>query len=102
MYGLIFAQHELKRVWLVVTAFFALLVLGPFGLLHQALYYVFPPLWFIRHTHQFVEFLIMALLYFYVLGADRVIQHLRAPSYDVRAISGALVSRWLTAKTSYR
>lgn len=78
LYGMFFSQHELKRVWILVTSLFALLILGPVGLLHQWLYYILPPLWFVRHTHQFVNFFIFGLLFFYVVGADRIIRRLLA------------------------
>lgn len=70
--GVIAGTHELKRVWLFVLAATALLMLGPAGGLHKALYYVYPPMWFVRHTHTFVLFFIFSLLFFYVIGLNHL------------------------------
>ena len=70
--GIIAGRHEHKRIWLVVLAGFGFLLLGPIGGLYWLLYQVYPPLWFVRHTHTFVSFFLLALLYFYVLGANRI------------------------------
>ena len=62
--GLIAGRHDLKRVWLLILVCFALIMLGPPGGLHRLLYYIYPPMWFVRHTHTFVLFFTFALLYF--------------------------------------
>lgn len=36
------------------------------------LYYVFPPLWMVRHMHMFALFFIFAFLYFYILGSNHI------------------------------
>ncbi len=70
--GLIAGKHDLKRVWLLILVCFALIMLGPPGGLHRLLYYLYPPMLFVRHTHAFVLFFTFALLYFYVLGLNHI------------------------------
>ena len=70
--GLVAGRHDLKRLWLLILISFGLLMLGPPGGLHRLLYYIYPPMWFVRHTHTFVLFFIFAFLYFYVLGFNRI------------------------------
>ena len=70
--GLISGRHDLKRVWLLILVCFALLMLGPLGVLHRLLYYIYPPMWFVRHTHTFVLFFMFALLYFYIIGLNHI------------------------------
>ena len=70
--GLIAGRHDLKRVWLLILVCFALIMLGPPGGLHRLLYYIYPPMWFVRHTHTFVLFFTFALLYFYIIGANHI------------------------------
>ena len=71
--GLVLGKHDLKSVWTIVGGGFALLMLGPSGGLHRLLYYVYPPLWFVRHTHSFVLFFVFVALYFYVIGANELV-----------------------------
>jgi len=73
--GLVAGRGRLKRMWLLILAVFFFLSLGPDGGVHAALYWILPPLWFIRHTQDFSLFVALALLYFFVLGAE----HLLAP-----------------------
>ncbi len=70
--GFVIGSHKLKALWLFIAAGFGLLMLGPAGGLHRVLYYVYPPLWFIRHTHGFVLFFLFTVLYFYVLGFNHI------------------------------
>lgn len=70
--GIVAARDELKKVWLLLLAAFGLLMLGPYGVLHRVLYYVYPPVWFVRHTHAFVMFFVLSLLYFYVIGLNHL------------------------------
>lgn len=70
--GFVVGKHELKSVWLLIALGFGLLMLGPAGGLHRILYYVYPPLWFTRHMHIYVLFFLFAVLYFYVLGFNRI------------------------------
>jgi hypothetical protein len=71
--GLVAARHDLKRVWLLILISFGLLMLGPPGGLHRILYYIYPPMWFVRHTHAFVLSFTFALLYFYILGFNHIL-----------------------------
>lgn len=71
LWGLAVGQHPLKRVWLVSTLGFGLLMLGPSGGLHWLLR-IYPPLWVVRHTHVFASFFILGMLYFFVLGGNRL------------------------------
>ena len=70
--GFVAGRHELKSIWLLIASGFGLLMLGPAGGLHRILYYIYPPLWFTRHTHGFVLFFLFAVLYFYVLGFNHI------------------------------
>ncbi|MCP4369899.1 MAG: YfhO family protein [Deltaproteobacteria bacterium] len=70
--GLVFGRHDLKKSWFVIFVGFGLLILGPPGGVHRLLYYVYPPLWFVRHTHLFVLFFLFPFLYFYVLGFNHI------------------------------
>jgi len=70
--GMVAGKHDLKRVWLLVLIGFGLLMLGPAGGLHRLMYYIYPPMWFVRHTHSFVLIFIFAFLYFYILGFNHI------------------------------
>lgn len=70
--GLVAGRHDLKRLWLLILLAFGLLMLGPPGGLHRLLYYIYPPVWFLRHTHVFVLFFLFTLLYFYILGFNHI------------------------------
>jgi hypothetical protein len=76
--GMIAGRHSLKRVWMLALAALGLLALGPQAFLHAAVYWVFPPLWFVRNTHTLALFFVLALLYFYVLGCNRLLTIRRA------------------------
>jgi hypothetical protein len=70
--GMVAGKHDLKKIWLLLLAGFGLLMLGPPGGLHKLMYYIFPPMWFVRHTHSFVLIFLFALLYFYILGFNHI------------------------------
>jgi hypothetical protein len=71
--GLVAGRGPLKRVWMLTLVSVGLLTLGPQAFVHALLYWVFPPLWFVRNMHTLVLFFVLALLYFYVLGCNRVL-----------------------------
>lgn len=71
--GMVLGQEGLKKVWLTVMTGIALLMLGPAGLLHPVLFFVFPPLWFIRHTHIYALSLAFGWSYFLVLGLNIIL-----------------------------
>lgn len=71
--GMVAGQNSLKRAWMLTLVSLGLLLLGPPAFLHALLYWVFPPLWFARNTHTLVMFFVLALLYFYVLGCNRIL-----------------------------
>ena len=75
MLGLVAGRHDMKKLWLLILLCSGLLMLGPHGGLHRLLYYTYPPMWLVRHTHAFVLFFIFALLYFYVLGLNHLFPH---------------------------
>jgi len=72
LFGMIMGSHPLKKVWLIIMIGFGLLMLGPVGKLHLLLYHLYPPLWFVRHTHAFVLFFMFSIIYFYILGCNRI------------------------------
>jgi hypothetical protein len=84
--GFVAGRHALKTLWLVIAAGFGLLMLGPGGGLHRILYYVYPPLWFTRHTHGFVLFFLFAVLYFYVLGFNHLFSSWNSPLFPEDAV----------------
>jgi len=90
--GFVVGRHPLKTLWLLIAAGFGLLMLGPAGGLHRVLYHVYPPLWFIRHTHGFVLFFLFAVLYFYVLGFNHLFSSWNSPLFPEDAVrkGGAL------------
>lgn len=61
-----------RKLWLLMTLSFGLLMMGPPGGLHRVLFYIFPPLWFLRHTTLFVLFFQMGCLYFFVSGFEKI------------------------------
>lgn len=71
LYGLFQATHPLKPLWAGIGAFMFLMMLGPGGGLHWVAYHVLPPLWFIRNTEQLVNFFLLAVIFLYVIGANR-------------------------------
>lgn len=70
--GFIAGRHDLKNVWMLIAFGFALLIMGPAGGVHRGLYYLYPPLWFVRNMHALLFFFIFAFLYFYVLGFNYI------------------------------
>jgi len=73
MYGLVAGRHGLKWVWFLIWSTFGLLMLGPLGGLHRILFIFYPPLWFMRHTLVLALFFSLAMLYFYVIGCNRIL-----------------------------
>ncbi len=102
VWGLLAGTHPLKRVWLVIGIGFGLLMLGPAGGLHSLLFYLYPPLWFVRHTHALVLFFSVAVLYFYVLGCNRFIQEFPACLARFIEWQEGLASRVAEVKASLR
>jgi hypothetical protein len=66
-------------VWLTVTLAFGLLILGPAGGLHWALQFL-PPLRAVRHAANLVDFFVLGLVFFFVLGANRAIEWATQPA----------------------
>lgn len=85
IFGLVHGRHDLKRVWMVAGVGMGLLLLGPVGGLHPLLFHVYPPLWFVRHTHIMVSFFGLTVLFFFVLGCNRLTQYLSQSSVENRA-----------------
>ena len=77
LFGLFYGRDRLKKLWMAILLGFALLILGPSGILHGAVYPLFAPLWFARNMVVFVSFVTFALLYFYVLGANALLRRVR-------------------------
>ncbi len=80
--GLFFGKDFLKRVWIFLLIAFGLFMLGPPGYLHKFLYCIFPPLWFVRHTHTFVLFFMFPLLYFYILGCNFLLSNWKKSYFE--------------------
>lgn len=73
MWGLLAGEHRLKGVWLIIGIGFALLMLGPAGGLHNILFHLYPPLWFLRNTHGLVLYFSVSVLFFYVIGCNQIL-----------------------------
>lgn len=71
LYGLFQVTHPLKPLWVGIGAFMFLTMLGSGGGLHWVAYHSLPPLWFIRNTEQLVNFFQLAVIFLYVIGANR-------------------------------
>jgi hypothetical protein len=71
--GLFLVKHPMKGPWLLTLFVFGTLMLGPRTPVHWLFFQVYPPLWFERHTHQLASFFGLSLLFFFVIGADRVL-----------------------------
>ncbi len=84
LYGLFAGRHIYKRLWAFLGAGFGLLFLGPAGGLFWLLYQFFPPTWFNRHTHHYVDLVALSLLYFFVLGGNALLNGtgLRGAAFD--------------------
>jgi hypothetical protein len=88
--GLVAIGHPLKRVWVTVLAVFGLLMLGPLGGLYSFLAVVFPLVRFTRHTHTYAPYFQLAILFFFVLGADHLLRSLLGrPALAAPALVGA-------------
>jgi hypothetical protein len=68
--GIALGEEKLKKVWLTCLIAMGVLMLGPPGGLHHALFYVFPPLWYLRHLHSLVLIFDLCFLYFVALGIN--------------------------------
>lgn len=84
--GIFMGRHPLRRAWLLVLALFGLLMLGPLGGAQSFLSFVIPPVRLARHAHTYTPYFQLALLFFFVLGADRLLARLRSrPAPDIDA-----------------
>jgi len=90
LFGIVAGRHSLKRVWMLTLVAVGLLALGPQAFVHAALYLVFPPLWFARNTHTLALFFLLALLYFYVIGCNRLLGASSAPLFPATPAAGPL------------
>lgn len=88
--GLVAGRHDMKKVWLLIFLCFGLLMIGPAGKLHRLLYYIYPPMWFVRHTHTFVLFFLFALIYFYILGFNHIFNTWRSAIFGSDKPQGIL------------
>lgn len=96
LFGLWLGRHPLWRTWALVLGAFGLLMLGPLGGVQTFLAFVFPPLRLIRHSHTYTPYFQLALLFFFVLGADRLLAALRGRTGPAdRAPVGNHTPRWL-------
>ncbi len=93
--GLVAGRHDLKRLWLFILLSFGLLMLGPPGGLHRLLYYTYPPMWFVRHTHTFVLFFMFAFLYFYILGLNHIFSTLDRSVFEPPSSSTGILDRFI-------
>ncbi len=96
LFGVFAGRHPLRRAWLLVLGIFGLLMLGPLGGAQSFLSVVFPPVRLTRHTHTYTPYFQLALLFFFVLGADQLLARLRGRSASGdEAPDEAPPPRWL-------
>jgi hypothetical protein len=91
LFGMIMGSHPLKKVWLIIMIGFGLLMLGPVGKLHLLLYHVYPPLWFVRHTHAFVLFFMFSVIYFYILGCNKIYTIVTEQAFQKKSITSITI-----------
>jgi hypothetical protein len=98
LFGAFTVRHPLRRAWLLILGVFGLLMLGPLGGVQSFLSIVFPPVRLTRHTHTYTPYFQLALLFFFVLGADRLIALHRGLPHPGRSapVEEAASPRWLT------
>ena len=72
--GVFLGRDRRKKFWLLVLLVFPLLMLGPGGGLHPLLSFLLPVTRFMRHSSQYVLFVFFAILYFFVLGANWLLE----------------------------
>jgi hypothetical protein len=94
LWGLIAGRHPLRRAWLMIFAVFGLLLLGPLGGAQSFLAWVFPLVRLTRHTHTYTPYFQMAVLFFFVLGGNRLLPALSpAASRDAAGAEPAVSAR---------
>jgi hypothetical protein len=93
--GLVAIGHPLKRVWVTILAVFGLLMLGPLGGLYSVLAFTIPLVRFTRHTHTYAPYFQLALLFFFVLGADHLLRPLLGGPPPPRSGPVEASPRWL-------
>ena len=93
--GLAASVHPLKPVWVTMLAVFGLLTLGPLGGLHSLLAFTIPLVRFTRHTHTYTPYFQLALLFFFVLGADHLLRSLVGGPAPPRSGPAQASPRWL-------
>jgi hypothetical protein len=71
--GLLGGHHPLRRPWMLLLTVFGLLLLGPLGGAQSFLAWTLPLVRFIRHTHTYTPYFQLALLFFFVLGCNRLL-----------------------------
>ncbi len=75
--GMVAGKHPAKRVWMTFLLGMIFMALGRDGGVHNLLYHVLPPLWFMRHTHALSPFILLALIFFFAIGFQYVLQIFR-------------------------
>lgn len=71
--GIFYAKNKYKNLWLIVLFTFGSLMLGRHSIIYAGVYHIYPLLWLVRHSEQFLNFFILALLYFFVIGCDLIL-----------------------------
>ncbi len=91
IFGFFFGRSPLKKVWLLYFALTALFILGPPGGVHPLLYWLYPPVRLFRHTQFCILASELALLYFFVLGCNRLFSKSLWPEISSRRYSALTV-----------
>ncbi len=97
--GLCMGRHPFKRLWLLLLLLFVSLSFGPSGGIHTILYYLFPLLRFSRHGAHAVLFITFSMMFFFVLGMNRLVKSSQIFTYNAghRIIALCLVLTGLTS-----
>ncbi len=98
LFGLVAGRHPLRPLWALTGLVYGLLLLGPLGGAQSFLSWVFPLVRFTRHTHTYTPYFQLAVLYFFVLGLNRLwplVMPGSAPSLSDDETSTAEPPAWL-------
>ena len=70
--GLFWGRYKHKNLWVFLICSWGLFILGPPALIHKILFYIYPPVAFDRHPELHYLYYLFCLMFFYVLGANRI------------------------------
>lgn len=96
--GLVAGRHPLRPVWALLLLVYGLLLLGPLGGAQSFLAWVFPLVRLTRHTHTYTPYFQLAVLFFFVVGLNRLTPFLTGLRAQALPLDGPSLARppvWL-------